>query len=84
MKTGLTILVEKKAVQFLEDRNVVFVVKAPNKYIPVDVVVGENDDNHIQILSGLNEGMKYVSTGAFELKAKIVTSNLDAHAGHGH
>ena len=36
------------------------------------------------ILSGLEEGMEYVNNGAFELKAKIVTSSFDAHAGHGH
>jgi hypothetical protein len=25
-----------------------------------------------------------VTNGAFDLKAKIVTSTLDSHAGHGH
>ncbi len=79
-----SLLVEKNAVQYLDEKSVIFVVKAPNKFAPVEVIIGDNDDYHIQIIGGLSEGTKYVSTGAFELKAKIVTSNLDAHAGHGH
>ena len=50
----------------------------------VEVITGESDNRYTQIVSGLSEGAEYVSQGAFELKAKIVTSNLDAHAGHGH
>jgi len=76
--------VEKNAVQYLDEKSVVFVVDAPNRFRPVEVVTGDSDDYHIQILNGLGEGIKYVSQGAFELKARIITSNLDAHAGHGH
>ncbi len=79
-----TLVVEKNAVQYLEDKSVVFVADGRNNFTPVEVVVGDSDDRLTQIKSGLTEGSKYVSSGAFELKAKIVTSNLDAHAGHGH
>ena len=79
-----SLLVEKNAVQYLEEKSVVFVVDGPNRFKPVDVVTGDRDASHIQIIAGLGEGTEYVSNGAFELKAKIVTSNLDAHAGHGH
>ena len=34
--------------------------------------------------AGLTPGQRYVTAGAFELKTKIVTSGLGAHAGHGH
>jgi cobalt-zinc-cadmium efflux system membrane fusion protein len=78
------LVVEKNAVQYLEEKSVVFVVDELDRFIPVEVVTGDSDDFYTQIKSGLIEGVKYVSTGAFELKAKIVTSNLDAHAGHGH
>ncbi len=78
------LVVEKDAVQILDERSVVFVVEGPNKFVPVEVVTGERDNRHVQIVGGLGEGVEYVSHGAFELKAKIVTSNLDAHAGHGH
>ncbi|MCK5125611.1 MAG: efflux RND transporter periplasmic adaptor subunit [candidate division Zixibacteria bacterium] len=79
-----SLVVEKNAVQYLDGESVVFVADGPNKFRPVVVVTGDIDANYTQITMGLNEGTKYVSTGAFELKAKIVTSNLDAHAGHGH
>jgi len=76
--------VEKNAVQYLDERSVVFVVDGPNRFRPVEVVTGESDANHIEIVGGLNKGTEYVSRGAFELKARIVTSNLDPHAGHNH
>ncbi|MCP4582225.1 MAG: efflux RND transporter periplasmic adaptor subunit [candidate division Zixibacteria bacterium] len=79
-----SLLVEKNAVQYLNEKSVLFIADGPNEFMPVDVVTGDSDHGYIQIMSGLSEGTKYVSNGAFELKAKIVTSNLDAHAGHGH
>jgi cobalt-zinc-cadmium efflux system membrane fusion protein len=81
---GEGLVVEKNAVQNLDNKSVVFVVAGPNKFRPVEVVTGSSDHEYIQIMSGLTEGTQYVSNGAFEVKAKIVTSNLDAHAGHGH
>ncbi len=78
------LVVEKSAVQYLDEKNVLFVVDGPDRFRPIDVITGDSDHNYIQILSDLAIGTEYVSTGAFELKAKIVTSNLDAHAGHGH
>lgn len=79
-----TLIVEKDAVQYLDERSVVFVSSELNVFQPVDVVIGDSDANYVQILGGLPESATYVSKGAFELKAKIVTSNMDAHAGHGH
>ncbi len=76
--------VDRKAVQYLNEKSVVFVTDGPNTFRPVEVITGKSDSRHIQIVNGLDAGTEYVSKGAFELKAKIVTSNLDAHAGHGH
>jgi cobalt-zinc-cadmium efflux system membrane fusion protein len=78
------LVVEKSAVQYLDEKSVIFVVNGPNRFKPIEVITGDSDHSYIQILSDLSTGTKYVSTGAFELKAKIVTSNLDAHTGHGH
>lgn len=81
-KEGL--VVDKNAVQLLDGRDVVFISHEPGVFKPVDVTVGESDSRKIFILEGLHEGAEYVANGAFELKAKIVTSSFDAHAGHGH
>lgn len=79
-----TLVVENDAVQYLDEKSVVFVADGVYSYRLVDVVTGDSDDRFTQILSGLEEGAAYVSNGAFELKAKIITSNLDPRAGHGH
>jgi len=81
---GEGLLVNKQAVQILHEETVVFVPDGPGRFKPVDVITGEGDANYIRILSGLEEGHEYVASGAFELKAKLVTSSLGEHAGHGH
>jgi cobalt-zinc-cadmium efflux system membrane fusion protein len=78
------LVVDKDAVQVLNNKQVVFVQHEPNTFKPVEVIVGESDSHSTRILDGLVDGAEYVNTGAFELKAKIVTSSLGGHAGHGH
>ena len=38
----------------------------------------------VEITYGLRAGTPYVSDGALQLKAVVVTSALDSNAGHGH
>jgi cobalt-zinc-cadmium efflux system membrane fusion protein len=78
------LVVEREAVQILDDEHVVFVAEGAARFRSVPVVIGESDSEYTSIISGLEEGTQYVAGGAFELKAKIVTSSLGAHAGHGH
>ncbi len=78
------LLVEKEAVQILDDEHILFVPEGDVHFLPVPVTVGGSDARFIEILDGFEEGMEYVATGAFELKAMIVTSALGGHAGHGH
>ena len=78
------LVVDKNAVQILDNKTVVFIQHEPGSFIPIEVVTGVNDSRNILIVSGLKAGDEYVNNGAFELKAKIVTSSLGDHAGHGH
>jgi len=78
------LVVEKSAVQVFDEEQVVFVADGPGRFKPVEVKTGDSNSHYIRILSGLELGTEYVSAGAFELKAKIVTSSLGGHAGHGH
>ena len=48
------------------------------------VRLGLVDGARVEIKSGLAPGAKYVAVGAFSLKAQMVTSGMDPHAGHGH
>ena len=77
------ISVPKLAVQQLEDAPVVF-VEAEEGFRAVTVELGAEDERSVEVLSGLHEKQRFVEKGAFELKAKLVTSGLGAHAGHGH
>ncbi len=79
------IVVPQNAIQVLDGETVVFVPSEhKNEFESIVVKKGVENTHYVEILSGLKEGDTYVSTGAFELKAKIVTSNLGGHAGHGH
>ncbi len=75
--------VEKDAVQNMNGETIVF-IKDEHGIEPRDVQVGLSDGEFTEIQSGLEPGEKYVAHGAFDLKAELVTSGLDPHAGHGH
>ncbi len=75
--------VEKGAVQLINGESIVF-VQDEHGVEPRDVHTGISDGTFVEIKSGLKPGEKYVAHGAFDLKAELVTSGLDPHAGHGH
>ncbi len=81
--TNLKVVIEAEAIQNIEGQDVVF-VPAEHGFKTKPIVVGKRDRRRVQILSGLSAGEAYVSRGAFELKAVMVTSGAGAHAGHGH
>ncbi len=77
--------VEKHAVQTLVEEKVLFVPgDEEGAFELVPVVTGIAGEHSVEILSGIEAGTQYVASGAFELKAKMVTANMGAHAGHGH
>jgi len=77
------VIVGKDAVQTLDGKKCVF-IKDVHGFEPSFVNLGQSNNGFIQVTSGLDPGQQYVTKGAFELKAKIITSTLDSHAGHGH
>lgn len=77
------VVIPKSAVQRMGEETVVF-LETPEGFKPVVVSLGRSNNSRVEVLSGLVVGQRFVTQGAFELKAKIVTSGLDAHAGHGH
>ena len=77
------VLIPKIAVQRVESKSVVF-VPTDEGLVAEPVKLGRSSRTHVEILSGLHAGEKYIARGAFKLKAKLVTSGLGAHAGHGH
>jgi cobalt-zinc-cadmium efflux system membrane fusion protein len=81
--TPVKVMIPKDALQSLEGKKCVF-VKNEHGFEPSFVETGLETPDAAEILSGLTAGQTYVTKGAFDLKAKIITSSLGSHAGHGH
>ncbi len=77
------VVIPKSAVQRIGETPVVFLDTSAG-FKPVPVSLGRSNTTYVEVSAGLAVGQRYVTQGAFELKAKIVTSGLGAHAGHGH
>ncbi len=82
-KADVPVRVERKAVQTMGGETVVF-VPGDHGFQALEVGLGLNDEHFVEIKSGLTPGSPYVAVGAFALKAEMLTSGMDPHAGHGH
>lgn len=80
---NLPVVVPRNAVQNIDGKDVVF-VEHEGEFEMTPVNVGHSDRTSVEILNGLEPGTPYVEEGAFQLKATVITSTLDSHAGHGH
>ncbi|MGM0600419.1 MAG: efflux RND transporter periplasmic adaptor subunit, partial [Candidatus Rifleibacteriota bacterium] len=80
---SLPLVIKRSAIQVVDGETVVFAPKE-NGFEVLPVKTGRRDDSLVEIVSGMRPGQKYVSTGAFALKAIKLTTGLDPHAGHGH
>ncbi|MFH1421259.1 MAG: efflux RND transporter periplasmic adaptor subunit [Planctomycetota bacterium] len=69
------LVVEKSALQTLEDQTVVFIKKG-NEFFPQQVKLGIENDVNVEIVSGLQAGQQYVSQGSFTLKAEILKESF--------
>lgn len=75
--------IEREAVQTIEGSSIVF-IPHEERFKTRDVQLGMADDHYVEIKAGLDLDESYVAGGAFSLKAELVTSGMDPHAGHGH
>lgn len=73
------IVVPKESLQKVENKDVVF-VQTDEGFVPSPVELGRSNNTHVEILSGLEAGEKFVTTGSFLLKAELAKSE----AGHDH
>jgi len=79
--TDVPLLVPKTALQTLEERPTVFVETAEG-WKPQPVTLGRSNDTHVEITAGLTPGQRYVTSGAFTLKAQLSKGAFSD--GHGH
>lgn len=80
-ETKVPVVIEKTALQTIDEKLVVF-VKEGEGFIPQSVKVGKANDDNIEILSGLKSGQQYVSKGAFTLKAEVLKESFGGEHGH--
>ena len=73
------LLIDKQAVQIVEERSVVF-VKGHEGFEPREVELGRSDGSSVEVLSGLQVGETYVAANSFVLKSEL--GKEDAEHGH--
>jgi cobalt-zinc-cadmium efflux system membrane fusion protein len=74
--------IPKSAIQLLDERRVVF-VQVDDGFEPRTVQLGREDAAHVEVVAGLQAGERYVSEGAFALKAELGKESFSVH-GHAH
>ncbi|RMH34132.1 MAG: efflux RND transporter periplasmic adaptor subunit [Nitrospirae bacterium] len=75
-----TLVVPRDAVQDIEQRSVVFVEKQAGTYELRPVTLGRQEDDHVEILAGVQEGERVVTQGSFYLKSIVLGEQLGGHA----
>ena len=75
------IYVPRSAVMTYEGNTVIF-SEYEDGFTPREVVLGRENSSHVEVLSGLETGQKFVYEGAFALKAQLAKSELAE--GHAH
>lgn len=79
-KGGKPLAVPNDAVVLLQGQPTVFVDRGAGRFVPVAVQVGASRGGWTPITQGLTAGTRYVSRGAFALKARLLRSQLgDSH-----
>lgn len=76
------IVIDKKALQKLEEKDVVFIMNSEGEFKPQIVQTGNENDENIEIIKGLNAGAKYAAKNSFIIKAEILKKSFGG--GHGH
>ncbi len=76
--------VPKNAVIRTGEKDIVYVEKEPGVYVPRKVKIGYEQDGYYEILSGLKEGEKVVSSGGFliDSESQIEAGINSGHEGH--
>ncbi|MFQ5780735.1 MAG: efflux RND transporter periplasmic adaptor subunit [Nitrospiria bacterium] len=73
------LIVPKQALQSIENKPTLFIA-TDEGLKPQEVTVGRRDGAHVEIMSGIQEGQRYVMEGAFTLRAQLGKGDLgDGH-----
>lgn len=75
----VSVLVPKSSLQLVEGKTCIF-IQDEDGFEPHPVELGRTNETQVEVLSGLVKGQRYVTKGAFTLKAQMSKSSLgDSH-----
>lgn len=72
------LLIPKTALQTIEERPTVFVETAEG-FQPQPLTLGRSNDTQVEVTAGLAPGQRYVTSGAFTLKAQLSRGAFGGH-----
>lgn len=75
-RTAANIVLPRESVQRVGGDDLVFVETIPNQFLPTRVQVGTATADEAEILSGITEGQRVVSQGAFALKSELSKESM--------
>ena len=79
-KIDVPLLIPKIALQTVEDRLSVF-VQTDEGFVPIPITLGRSTETYAEVTEGLQPGQRYVTKGAFTLKAELGKGAFgDGHA----
>lgn len=61
----------------------VYVQTAGESFVKRELILGDSDGIHVQVISGIKEGERVVTRGAFQIKLASASGVIPAH-GHAH
>lgn len=71
--------VPEDALQELDGRKILFVAESDTEFAVRPVEVGRTSGGMVEVVSGLEEGERYVAKGTFTLKAEIRKGEIQGH-----
>jgi cobalt-zinc-cadmium efflux system membrane fusion protein len=72
-ETSVSLVVKRSALQSVRGRTVVFEQEG-DRYEARPLVLGRRDNEHVEVLGGLDAGARYVTTNSYLVKADIEKS----------
>lgn len=80
---GDSLVIPESSILDTGNRKVVFVAQSEDTFVKRDVVVGQQADGYVQILSGLQPGETVVTAATFLIDSQTKLGSFGSHAGHG-
>jgi len=81
-RTSAEVVLPMSAVIRMEDGDHVVFVETAEGFEARGVTLGRRTSDHVEVVSGLAPGERYVATGGFSLKAELAKATFGD--GHGH